>query len=177
MNEIKAFIGHSFTEDDAEVVAGFLRYFKQLADGHPKFSWEHAETAEPKLLTEKIKRLMADKNVFIGICTKKEMVVEEKVLSTPCLQQTVRKAAIADLFWKTSDWIIQEIGMAIGRELEVILLIEEGTRKPGGLQGDIEYIPFTRSAIEKSFGKIFEMITALVPKNASTSGVSSAPMP
>ena len=177
MNEIRAFIGHSFTTDDAEVVTGFLRYFKQLADGHPKFSWEHAETAEPKLLTEKIKRLMADKNVFIGICTKKEMVVEEKALSTPWLQPTIRKAALADLSWKTSDWIIQEIGMAIGRELEVILLIEEGTRKPGGLQGDIEYIPFSRAAIEKSFGKIFEMITALVPKSASSSSASSAPMP
>ena len=35
---------------------------------------------------------------------------------------------------------------------------------PGGLQGDVEYIRFQRDALEKSFGKILEMITALSPK-------------
>jgi hypothetical protein len=66
--------------------------------------------------------------------------------------------------WKTSDWIIQEIGLAIGHGMDLILLLENGLRQPGGLQGNLEYIPFDRSMPEKSFGKLLEMIQALLPR-------------
>lgn len=65
MNEIRAFVGHSFTEDDAGIVGIFLKYLDQLAQAHPSFSWEHAEGAEPKELADKVLRLIEDKNVFI----------------------------------------------------------------------------------------------------------------
>ena len=73
----------------------------------------------------------------------------------------------------------QEIGLAKGRSLELILLIESGLRRPGGLQGDVEYIPFDRTTPEKSFGKILDMITALSPKMpnivSTTSDITSVP--
>ena len=53
MEEIRAFVGHSFAQDDVEVVSCFLKYFDQLSNLHPKFSWEHAEGAEPKVVAEK----------------------------------------------------------------------------------------------------------------------------
>jgi hypothetical protein len=80
------------------------------------------------------------------------------------LQPLYAKGKRTDFRSKTSDWIIQEIGMAIGRGLDLILLVEDGVSDPGGLQGDVEYIRFQRDAPEKSFGKILEMITALSPK-------------
>ena len=42
-----------------------------------------------------------------------------------------RKVNEAALCWKTSDWVIQEIGLATGRGLELILLVEDGVRRPG----------------------------------------------
>ena len=54
MNEIRAFVGHSFLEDDAELVAKFLKYFERIEKLLSYFSWEHAEAAEPRLLTEKV---------------------------------------------------------------------------------------------------------------------------
>lgn len=45
-----------------------------------------------------------------------------------------------------------------------MLLVEEGVRSPGGLQGNVEYITFEREAPEKAFGKIVEMIAALAPR-------------
>lgn len=54
--------------------------------------------------------------------------------------------------------------MAIGRGLKVILLVEQGVRSPGGLQGNLERIEFERDAPEKVFGKLIEMISALSPK-------------
>jgi len=164
MNEIRAFIGHSFIEDDAATVDKFLKYFDTVAKLHPAFSWEHAEAAEPKLLSEKVMSLIANKNTFIGICTRNELAVSAASLSNVYFQPAFRKANKSTLQWKASDWIIQEIGMAKARDLEIILLIEDEVRRPGGLQGDVEYIPFSRDAPEKSFNKILEMITALSPK-------------
>jgi tetratricopeptide (TPR) repeat protein len=65
--------------------------------------------------------------------------------------------------WKASDWIIQEIGVAIGREMSLILLVEEGVRVPGAFQGNIERISFSRQSPQQSFARILEMLTALRP--------------
>ena len=76
----------------------------------------------------------------------------------------VLKADKVNFSWKTSDWIIQEIGLAICRDMDLILLIEDGVREPGGLQGNIEYITFDRRVPQESFGKLLEMIGSLRPK-------------
>jgi tetratricopeptide (TPR) repeat protein len=175
MGEVRAFVGHSFTDDDAQVVGTFLKYFEQLARLNPNFSWQHAENAEPRQLAEKVLQLIADKNVFIGICTKKEAALPSTAATPMWLRRdhvSVKRQAIT---WKTSDWIIQEIGLAIGKSLDLILLIENGVRPPGGLQGNVEYIPFDRATPEKSFGKIAEMITALSPAVSQTSVQSPDP--
>lgn len=164
MTPLRAFVGHSFAIDDADVVGKFLKYLDQLAELHPTFSWEHAESAEPRVIDEKIMRLFAGKNLFIGICTKKERFIAPSALNTSLFSSKQLNAKEADFGWKTSDWIIQEIGLAIGRELHVILLVEKEVRSPGGIQGNLERIEFERNAPEKIFGKLVEMISALSPK-------------
>lgn len=160
-NQLKAFVGHSFTADDKEIVQYFLKCFDQIADLNIGFSWEHAEAAEPKVLADKVLRLIEDKNLFIGICTNKEAVIEKDKLSRGRFWKKILKAEETAFSSKTSDWIIQEIGLAIGRRMSLILLLEAGIRKPGGLQGNIEYIGFERGSPEKAYGKILEMIKAL----------------
>lgn len=168
MTPLRAFVGHSFTDDDAVVVGKFLKYLDQLAELRPNFSWEHAESAEPRVIDEKVMRLFASKNLFIGICTKKERFIAPNALRPSVLSRKRLNAAEEDFGWKTSDWIIQEIGLAIGRGLHVILLVEKGLRSPGGLQGNLERIEFERDAPEKIFGKLVEMISALSPKAETT---------
>lgn len=175
MNLIRAFVGHSFTDDDAEVVGRFLKFFEQLSELHPNFTWEHAEPAEPRILAEKVMHLLADKNLFVAICTKKERVVLPDLLKATALPPGYLKARKETFYWKTSDWIIQEIGLAIGRSLPLVLIVEDGLRQPGGLQGNLEYISFNRSAPERSFGKIVEMITALSPRAPAGEAVGSEP--
>src|SRR3546814_9075430 len=68
------------------------------------------------------------KNVFIAICTRKELVVDESKIRPGLLRSNIWFANKDDYKWKTSDWIIQEIGLAFGRGLDVILLVEEGVR-------------------------------------------------
>ncbi len=111
---------------------------------------------------------MKGKNVFIGICTKKERVLGNG-----------RFAFFDTKQWKTSDWIIQEIGVAKGMGLDLILLIEEGLRKPGELQGNMNHIMFKRSAPEKAYNEIFEMLSALSPKEtvAPVTAAGNQPAP
>jgi tetratricopeptide (TPR) repeat protein len=175
MEDIRAFVAHSFVKDDEEVVGRFLKYFDQLSNMFATFSWTHAEAAEPRMLAEKVMSLLNDRNVFIGICTRKERAIEDIALARALFPKGVFKAKEEDFRWKTSDWIIQEIGLARGRQLEIILLIEEGVRDPGGLQGDLEYISFNRSYPERSFGKILEMITAISPRAPSKLSITLDP--
>ena len=163
MSTLKAFIGHSFTEEDEDVVRKFLDYFSQIQNMGIGFNWEHAREAEPKVLAEKVLKLIEDKNLFIGICTKKEKVINHNKLKSKFLSKSEQCGNVDDFDWKTSDWIIQEIGLAIGRGMHLILLVEEGLRTPGGFQGNIEYIQFNRQATGDSFGRILEMIRALQP--------------
>ena len=133
MSPIKAFVGHSFTAEDSEIVEKFLKFFTRLEKMNAGFSWVHAEAAEPKQLADKVMTLIQDRNLFIGICTKKELAVRpERLSKLPLLNK--QYANIQDLEWKTSDWIIQEIGLAKGRNLEILLLIENGVRKPAAFR-------------------------------------------
>ena len=164
MSKIAAFVGHSFTDNDKEVVDKFLAYFDTLTDMGIGFSWEHAEKAEPKILSQKVKETMEGKNLFIGICTEKENIIDKIKLKNCPFDKKSMKAKIEDFNRKCSDWIIQEIGYALGRDMDLILLLENNLRRPGGLQSDVEHITFNRSEPEKTFKKILEMITSLMPK-------------
>jgi tetratricopeptide (TPR) repeat protein len=159
MSEIRAFVGHSFLSQDEKLVRTFTDYFDTLKRGALDFDWTHATEARPEEVSTKVLELIDGKNLFIGICTKNERATKDGKLSKPVLGR--RLALEADLEWKTSDWIIQEIGLAIGRKMTCCLLVERGVRKPGGLQGNLEYIEFERSNPEKSFPKILEMLSAL----------------
>lgn len=163
MDNIRAFVGHSFTEDDAAVVRSFLSYFTEVSNIYPSFSWEHAEVAEPSQLKDKIFALLRDKNTFVGICTKKERVVSTTRLKPTWWSTNRLSIKTSEIEWKTSDWIIQEIGLAAGRGMSIILLVETGVRKPGGIQGDIEYITFDRLYPERTHEKFLQMLRALSP--------------
>jgi hypothetical protein len=173
MNPIKAFVGHSFSETDQAVVTAFLSYFTTLGRGLP-FSWTHAQAAEPTQVREKVLALIKEANLFIGICTQKEYAIDLGKRAAPRVLgwEPLRSD---DLQMKASDWIIQEIGLASGLGLKIIVLLETGVRVPGGLIGDLEYIPFDRRDPKDCFDKIFEMITALTGAARAADVSQSAP--
>jgi tetratricopeptide (TPR) repeat protein len=169
MNPIKAFVGHSFLPEDREVVRAFTDYLTTLAESLPAFSWQDAERAEPSTLTEKVLRIARDKNLFIGICTSKESAVPTQSLSFTWPRRLYLKANIGQFSTKTSDWIIQEIGMAIGLGMKAIILQEKGIRIPGGLQGNTEYIEFSPTNPSAAFPKLLQMISSISPKETPAS--------
>lgn len=164
MQAIRAFVGHSFSDQDKTLVGIFLEHFQNLAKAYPQFSWDHAEEAEPLPLSKKVLAKIEGKNVFVGICTKNERAVRDAALSPSFFDRSVLRAKATDFQWKASDWIVQEIGLAVGRRMSVIIFLEEEVREPGGLHGDIEYIRFSRFTPHASFDKFLQMLVSLTPK-------------
>lgn len=177
MSEIRAFVGHSFTDDDEIVVGQFLKYLDQLSRSLPDFKWVDAKAAQPEELAAKVLRLISECNTIIAICTKKELVTQGESLRRHWWDPSSVKIRSNSLTWKTSDWIIQEIGLAKSRQMSIIILLEAGCRSPGGLQGDVEYISFERAYPERAFGKLLEMLEALNPRPTASAPVSSAEIP
>ena len=101
MRGVRAFVGHSFSPADKELISVFLDHFKTLSKTNPEFQWDHAEEAEPAPLAAKVLAKIENKNVFIGICTKKEAAVEPRKLLPGLLTKNVVKIRIADIEWKT----------------------------------------------------------------------------
>jgi tetratricopeptide (TPR) repeat protein len=174
MNSIRAFVGHSFAQSDEKLVRTFLDYFQSLAKAQPEFTWDHAEDAEPIQLAKKVLDNIDGKNVFIGICTKKERAISDDLLSATWFGK--RLGNTADFSWKTSDWIIQEIGLAVGRGMTIVLFIENEVRLPGGLFGDVEYISFEKERLHEAFEKFLQMLSTLTPKDVAPPATGAKPV-
>jgi tetratricopeptide (TPR) repeat protein len=168
MPNLNAFVGHSFAKEDEAVVRALLTLLDSIENVMPSFTWDHAEAAEPKVLSVKVREKMKEKNLFIGICTAREQTAQPAqsptLLTSWFLPKTQLAVERASVEVKTADWIIQEIGYALGSNMDLILLLEEDVRRPGGLQGDLEYIPFNRKEPEKCFEKLSSMLGTLSPK-------------
>ena len=162
MPAIKAFVGHSFRDEDAAVVTVILQCLTRVSQIHTSFSWGHAQEPEPEMVHSKVLTMLADKNLFIGICTASEQVVSSKNLKPIPIWRNRLFGQASAFELKASDWILQEIGLSVGRGLKVILLLEEGVRTPGVLQGNLEYIRFSRSAPERACDKLLGMLASLL---------------
>jgi tetratricopeptide (TPR) repeat protein len=173
MSELKAFVGHSFSEHDKILVGIFCEHFDNLAKAHLNFTWDHAVEAEPSPLSQKVLAKIEGKNVFIGICTRHELAVRDASLRPGIFRKSVLSGDADKFKWKASDWIIQEIGLAVGRNMSIVIFLEDGVREPGGLYGNIEYIPFSRANPQASFDKLLQMLLSLSPKEPTGSTADS----
>ena len=161
MAVIKAFVGHSFRAVDKPVVDAILQVLERVKQLRSDFDWDHAIEPEPKTVDAKVLAIFADKTLFIGICTRAERVIDEGRLARLFGRRFAEESAFK---WKVSDWLLQEIGLSIGRGMNIILLVENETREPGDLQGNWERIPFDRAAPEKCFVPLLGMIASLAGK-------------
>lgn len=161
MNSIDAFVGHSFREQDQEFIGKILDYLSAIELAVPGFRWVNAKGARPEQISEKVLELIEGKNLFIAVCNAHELAVHETGFGA------AMRVWKGNAERKTSDWVTQEIGLAIGRKMKVILLLEEGVRVPGGLQGDLEYIPFRRDRVADAFPALLQMISRLQPEPPS----------
>ena len=161
MTTFRAFVSHSFTDPDKQLVQEFVAILTEIETLHrAQFSWDRAIRSEARPLSEKVTSVFEDKNVFIGICSKRERVYpDDPVPKSPF--DSLRFVNVSRLAWKTSDWILQEIGFARGRNLKSILLVENDVIPPAGIMGDLQYIRFDRRYPAACVVELMQMISSL----------------
>ena len=127
MAEIRAFVAHSFLAKDKPLVEKFLDFWMATRQVLPDFSWDHAKDAKPIPVSQKVLELMEGKNLLISICTSNELAITANAVKNLPFFGFAPRNSFEE---KVSDWIIQEIGVAIGRDMKIIVLLQKGVRVP-----------------------------------------------
>lgn len=174
---IKAFIGHSFEPEDESVVIAFAKIFNSLKKSID-FDWEDADDTQIKLLSKKVPQKMVDKNLFIGIFTKKHIEIEEKkLMKTRLWNRDKYISRKTDCVYGTSYWITQESGYAIAQGMATLFLIEKGVKELKGLHADMEHIYFERGKENDCFVRLNEALANFLKERKSEDGKGRSDIP
>jgi tetratricopeptide (TPR) repeat protein len=119
VRQATAFVGHSFLPEDEEIVGKLTDFFSKLG-----VICESGRKAEAVGISEKVRSRIKEAELFIGIFT--------------------RRDSIGDGKYTTSSWVVEEKSFALGQDKKILLFVEKGVQDIGGMQGDLEYVPFDR---------------------------------
>jgi len=158
---VTAFIARSFDPVDVERIQPILKFLGTFSKAG--FICDEAEPAEVESVSVKVRRMIDEKDAFVGLFTRKYPVYAldsglRDAVSLACGKLQPQK-------WSAPPWVLQESGYAIGGRKKLILLREKGVDIPG-LQGDLEYVPFDSDNPSAVFSKLSEMINDLLAKAA-----------
>jgi tetratricopeptide (TPR) repeat protein len=163
MTQLNAFVARSFDPDDEQrirPVLDFLDTFRKAG-----FFCETAEAAEVESVSKKVRRMIDERDVFIGFFTQRNPVYAPRSKVRVALEALLGKAKPQS--WTAPGWVLQESGYALSGDRKLILLRESGVEVPG-LQGDLEYVPFDANDPAAVFSKLSEMINGLLAEAAGT---------
>lgn len=136
-----AFVAHSFSSSDKGLVSIITKLIKRAG-----MIVLTGERPEAKAVGKKVRHRIDSADLFIGILTRRH---------------DIRNGEL----WTTSPWIIEEKGYSIGQKFArpIILLIENGIPVPtetGGLEGDLEYIKFSRHEFDLAKERLRDVLAA-----------------
>jgi hypothetical protein len=127
---LSVFVGQSFAPRDKVVNDCVLDTLGML--GVPSVTGDKPKADS---IAVKVKNLIEEHPVFCGVFTRRDKIARKPE-------------------WTTSSWVIDEKAYALGRQKKLILLKEEGVGSIGGIQGDYEYIEFSRTALHDLILKV-----------------------
>jgi hypothetical protein len=147
VREATAFVGHSFSDDDAEVVKNIIDFLSRLG-----LKCSTGKRPEARGVSEKVRERIAAAEIFVGVFTQRDKKV--------------------DGTYTTTSYTIEEKSTAISLGKRLLLFVEDGVSDFGGLQGDHEYIPFKRVDFGRSVIQAMDYVLSITrtPFEVSTSG-------
>jgi hypothetical protein len=120
-----AFVGHSFLPGDKRVASCITQVLSAIG-----ISVVTGEAPKVDRISEKVKRLIDEQYLFVGVFTRRDKIARKRE-------------------WTTTSWVVDEKAYAVGKSKRLILLKEEGVGSIGGIQGDYEFIEFNRDRLEE----------------------------
>ena len=163
MTQLNAFVARSFALQDEQrirPVLDFLDTFRKAG-----FFCETAEAAEVESVSEKVRRMINERDVFIGFFTRRYPVYTFHSKIRGAFQVLLGRTRPQS--WGAPGWVLQESGYALRGGKKLILLRESDVEVPG-LQGDLEYVPFDPNSPAEVFSKLSEMINGLLAEKSGT---------
>jgi hypothetical protein len=134
-----AFIGQSFSKTDAAInsaVGGVIdAYGLKVITG---------EAPKADSVSKKVRERIEAASIFVGIFTRRDRLKGRNE-------------------WTTSPWVIDEKAYALANRKKLILLREAGVQSIGGIQGDYEYVEFTRDDLITLVTKLVQLLRGLRP--------------
>ena len=100
------------------------------------------EKPKADLVSKKVRERIENATYFLGIFTRRDRLKGRRE-------------------WTTSAWVIDEKAYALANRKKLILLREAGVQSIGGIQGDYEYIEFTRDRLDDLFIKLVPILRNL----------------
>jgi Flp pilus assembly protein TadD len=160
--KIAAFVAKSFDPADEAKIAPiekFLESFRQLG-----FIPRAAEQSEVESVSEKVRGLIDESDVFVGIFTKRHPVYRFQGRWRTTM--SALKGSLKPSTWSAPPWVLQESGYALRGNKTLVLFRETDVEIPG-LQGDLEYIPYDPQNPATALQRASEMINGIVAKAAN----------
>jgi hypothetical protein len=147
IREATAFVGHSFAEEDAQLIDQIKQFLSKLG-----VKCDSGRRAEPKGISDKVKERIQAAELFVGIFTRRQQ------------QQ--------DGSFSTSAWTVEEKATALAAGKRLLLFVEDGVREFGGLQGDYEYIAFERENLGEALIQAMDYVLAItsIPLTCTVEG-------
>ncbi len=149
---MKAFVGYSFSKQDASLIRKIIEFLESSG-----IKCETGEKAENASVAGKVKDRIDKNDIFVGIFTSdKEVILRWQFFG-------IKK----ETSYTTSNWVIQESGYAIGKDRELIFIVENCICKFPKLQGDLELIYFNRNSLDKLFLRLTQVIECVKNKRTA----------
>ncbi|MBI5005754.1 MAG: hypothetical protein HZB95_01385 [Nitrosomonadales bacterium] len=162
---LSAFVGRSFLDDDKKIwhdLRDILDSLKTMG-----FEYEDGKEGQIRPISEKVQELIMRHEIYIGILTKRYPIWHAP--STWSARWLRPLGSYTPQKWTTSEWVIEEVGFAIGKDRKVLLLIENGVNFPtSDLDGDTQWILFNRDNLSASQTEISQMVLHLISQRVTT---------
>jgi hypothetical protein len=133
-----AFVGHSFNEADLPFVRAVTETLQALG-----IAVMTGEKPKADRISEKVKRMIDGQHIFVGIFTRRDKLEGKNA-------------------WTTSAWVLDEKAYAYGKGRKLILLKEADVESIGGIQGDYEFLPFSRENFHEVIVKLIQLFSLSV---------------
>jgi hypothetical protein len=133
-----AFVAHSFSPGDKIVVDCVSRTLQALG-----IVVVTGEKPRADRISEKVKKLIEEQYLFVGVFTRREKLMGR-------------------MEWTTSAWLIDEKAYAVGKRKKLVLLKEDKVQSIGGIQGDYEFVEFSRRNLHEVPLALLNILTVTV---------------
>lgn len=133
-----AFVGHSFATEDLPLATSVIHVLESIG-----LQVVTGEKPKADRISEKVKRLIDSQHIFVAIFTRRDKLEGKNA-------------------WTTSSWVLDEKAYAYGKGRKLILLKENDVESIGGIQGDYEFLPFSRENFHEAIVKLIQLFAVSV---------------